>query len=140
MAAWLYVSFREVDPASSFHQPLWSGPIVFPVWRGHRQANKLLFYSSFWPASLCFFLFEHAKLRSMIIIGGKNESCLACSNNPRTLSDTYTCNYMAHKIFQRLIQNDNTMFQSNTVLNNKKYLCNIILTIMAVVANLAIPK
>ena len=33
------------------------------------------------------FLFEHVKLRSIIIIGGTNERCSACSNNRTNTSN-----------------------------------------------------
>ena len=67
---------------------------MFPVWWGNKKENKLCF-SDFLtgrttksPAislNRIFihvrFLFEHVKLRLIIIIGGTNEICSACSNN-----------------------------------------------------------
>ena len=76
---------------------------MFPDWWGHKQVSKLLFYSIFLPAvvrkvqlffimqflSMFVFLFEQAKLRSMNIMGGKNERGSACSNNRPNTSYLY---------------------------------------------------
>ena len=63
---------------------------MFSVWWGNIQVNKILFLSFSGRMDYrksTYFLFKHVKLRSIIIIGGTNERCSACSNNQKNTNN-----------------------------------------------------